>query len=214
MEKFNFFRIAKTLVLLFGLSSLCLTSCKTEDDENEPAPDGWNDLPSKALLSDGFTAVYPLDFPLKAYPYEEQVEVPYIGSDKHTDKFYAFVTYDSTVVEVDNKGNRHYSVGIQYFKLVEPASVQASEVDDIVDVFNKYYYSEDIEGMDVLAKEKTTFAGHDAYKFAVVTNKQYTEHYTFYVTPKVYEVIITMPDSLRSTRRDELFKIASTFEIK
>lgn len=211
MEKINLKFIAKTLVLLFGLSSLCFTSCKSEDDDNEPAPSGWNEKEAKEILADGFTADFPLDFPLKAYPNSQKFKILELGEDKHADSFYTFITYDSTCI---SKDSTTYTVTIQYNKLEEPETVDEKEVDNIINVLKKYFYPEEIA--DIQVDEKTKFAGYSAHKLVAVAKGFYMEHYVFYVPSqkKVYIAIISMPELLVNTRRDELYNIASTFRIK
>lgn len=209
MEKFNFFKIAKISCFVLGLFSLLFTSCK-EEPENEKAPDDWNEKPVKQILADGFTAEYPIDFPLKAYPSKTPFRITSLGDDMHVDSFYTFITYDSTSVRPDSV----YEVTIQYFKMTSPSSVEASEVDNIINVFKEYFYPEEIAKIE--ADEATTFAGYSAHKLCVISNKRYLEHYVFYVPnqKKVYIALIAIPESQVANRRDELFKIASTFKLK
>ena len=70
MEKFNFWKFVSGSLLVLGLSSIVLSSCRNEDDPEDDTPVAPQDT-VKSILADGFSASYPLDFPLKAYPSKE-----------------------------------------------------------------------------------------------------------------------------------------------
>lgn len=210
MEKFNFWKCVKTSFLMLGLSSIVLSSCNKGDEPEGDTPEAPLDT-VKTILSDGFTASYPLDFPLKAYPSKEPFKMTNLGEDKHVDEFYAFITYDSTSV---NEDSTLYTTSIQYFKLTNPSTTNEKEVDYIVDELKTDFYPEDVA--EIIADEKETFAGYTAHKLVVSKNDKYVEHYVFYSSSlkKVFIVLISMLESDYKTRRDELYRIASTFKVK
>ena len=210
MEKFNFWKFVKVSFLALGLSSIVLSSCsKGEEPEDEPLVTPQDTV--KVILADGFSASYPLGFPLKAYPSKEPFKMINLGEDKHEDEFYAFITYDSTSV---NEDTTLYTTSIQYFKLTNPSTTDEKEIDYIVDELKTDFYPADVA--EVIADEKTTFAGYSAHKLVVTKKGKYVEHYVFYSSSlkKVFIVLISMLETDYKTRRDELYSIASTFKVK
>lgn len=210
MEKFNFWKCVKTSFLMLGLSSIVLSSCNKGDEPEGDTPEAPLDT-VKTILSDGFTASYPLDFPLKAYPSKNPLKISNLGEDKHVDEFYVFITYDSTSV---NEDSTLYTTSIEYFKLTNPSTTSEKEVDYIVDELKTDFYPADVA--EVITDEKTTFAGYSAHKLVVSKKGKYMEHYVFYSSSlkKVFIVLISMLETDYKTRRDELYRIASTFKVK
>ncbi len=210
MEKFNFLRLAKISCLVLGLSSLALTSCSS-DDPDDPSNPG--DLPRFPVMDkNGFHVVYPEKNPFLGKDWNEVS----IKVGDHTDKFQTYFTWDSTST----------NVRITYYSLVEPATVEASDVDALTKTFKNDVYCDD-NGYQLLSDEKVSFAGCDANKLTAmqvwyydneynqIDCKIYKERYTFYDngTKKVYSVVMEMPDDQKSKRYSELKNILSSVKI-
>lgn len=209
MEKFNFLRFAKISCLVLGLSSLALSSCS--DDTDDPSDPSLPKFP--VMEKNGFHVVYPEKNPFLGKDWNEVS----IKVGDHTDKFQTYFTWDST----------SNNVRITYYSLVEPATVEASDVDALTKIFKNDVYCED-NGYNLISEETVSFAGCDANKLTAMQvwyfdndyNKIdcqiYKERYTFYniTNKKVYSVVMEMPESLRSSRYTELNGILSGVKIK
>lgn len=208
MEKFNFLRFAKISCLVLGLSSLALSSCS--DDTDDPTDPGLPQFP--VMEKNGFHVVYPEKNPFLGTDWND-VSMP---AGDHTDKFQTYLTWDSTST----------NVRITYYTLIDPATVEASDVAVLAKSFKDNIYCED-NGYNLISEETVSFAGCDANKLTAMQvwyylegNKVdcqiYKERYTFYdnSTKKVYSVLMEMPESLKGSRYTELNGILSGVKIK
>lgn len=216
MEKFNFLKLAKITILILGLFSLIFTSCRSEDDVIPTTPGG--DLPNVPVLQVGdFYVPYPEKHTFKGDDLND-VLIP-VGDYKtgHTDKFKAYMTWDSLSSQVR----------ILYYSLIEPSTVDASDVDGLAKTFVDDWYCED-NGFEQPTEETVLFAGFNAKKITSMqvwvrdpqTNEKiegrfYHERYIFFdnASKKVYSVLIQMPESLVASRRPELYNILSGLKV-
>jgi len=211
MEKFNFLKLAKISCLVFGLSSIALTSCKEDPEPDGPLPDNF-EVP--VLTVGDFSVTYPENHTFGAWDYPERV-VP-VSGQKY--KFKTFLTMDTL----------SKNVRITYMSLSEPTTAKATDVDVIAKVFKDDVYCDDF-GHELLSEETALLAGHDTKKltarqFAYLNDdldlvkldfEIYKERYIFFDegTSRVYSVEMEMPDSLKAKRRSELYGIISSLRI-
>ena len=216
MEKINFLKLAKISFLILSLSSLIFTSCRSEDEEIPTSP--GQDLPGVPVLQVGaFYVPYPENHTFKG---SDQNDISVRVGDYrtgHTDKFKYYMTYDSLSSQVR----------VHYYSLIDPSTVDASDVDGLTKTFVEDQYSED-NGFEQTTEETVLFAGFNAKKITSMqvwardpqTNEKiegrfYHERYIFFdsSSKKVYSVLIQMPESLVASRRPELYNILSGLKV-
>lgn len=221
MEKINFLRFAKISCFMLGLSSVAFFSSCSQDPEDDGQTDiVWdNSLPSVPVLQAGdFNVPYPEGHTFRSYDLQDYpIPVGNVKNGGHTDKFSAFMTMDSTSQQVR----------LSYFSLIEPETVEESDVDSLAKRFVEDFYCEEL-GYVVTVNETVPFAGYNARKIVAkevwyksetgdkVDCDFYIERYIFFDKnkKKVYSVLIQMPESLRSSRYKELYGIISGLKIK
>ncbi|MBE6328014.1 MAG: hypothetical protein E7077_13340 [Bacteroidales bacterium] len=216
MEKFSFLKLAKISFLILGLFSLTFTSCRSDDDDPKTSP--FDGLPGVPVLEVGdFYVPYPENHSFRSYNLNDVTIL--VGDYKtgHNDKFKCYLTMD-TLSE---------SVRILYYSLIDPTTVDASDVDGLAKTFVNDWYSDD-NGYEQTTEETVLFAGFNAKKITSMqvwvkdpsTNEKiegrfYHERYIFFDSgsKKVYSVVMQMPESLMERRRPELYNILSGLKV-
>lgn len=219
MEKFNFWKIAKASMLAFVVSSFALSSCSKNDDDDPKNQNNFTDIevPGQVLSLNDIRAVYPDDHNFGVWKWNDVVISVGDRKNSHDDKFSIYVTMDTLST----------NVRILYYFLIDPSTVESSDVDGLAKTFKEDVYSAD-NGYDFMSEETVSFAGSNAKKLSAmqvwywsedrtkkIDCRIYKERYIFYDndSKKVYSVQMEIPDDLRSSRYDELKGILSSIKV-
>lgn len=211
MEKFSFLKFVKISFFALGLSSLIFTSCNSDEEIKDKPEIPKNEIPVDVLNLDGINVNYPKNHTFGVWNQ---------GTRKIKNlKFDYFLTMDTL----------SKNVRIHYFLLSDPSTANQSDVDVIADVFKNDQYSEDT-GHELLSDETVSFAGYDSrkltvnqvayldtatYKLVKLDTTIYKERYVFYDndTKKLFTVSIEIPETLKDSRRAELYDIISSIKV-